>query len=95
MRGALNDFMTIIKLNKLLTALIAQGHGRKKVNIDKSSFTHPLESDGCVILPVEELEVIRYGLSDDDGGTKCRQDGTECSESSLVLFGGDRRRDES
>lgn len=87
------DFMTINKLNKYLTALVAEGHGRKQVMIDKSSFRHPLETDGCMILPVHEATVHRFNLADDDGGTKVTTRGVECTQSALVLYGNDRDKE--
>ena len=85
--------MTINRLHKYLAQLVAEGHGRKAVMIDKGSFTHPLESDGCMILPADGAEIKRFLISDDDGGTKMRQDGTECSQSALVFFGNDREHE--
>jgi hypothetical protein len=82
--------MTINKLHKLLGGLITEGQGRRKVMIDKSTFRHALEADGCSILPIEQAEVICYGISDDDGGTKVTARGVECQETSLVLFGNNR-----
>lgn len=79
--------MTIIKLHKHLSELIAKGQGRKQVTIKKDTFTHPLEGDGCVILPVVDLGIQVNTVIDDDGGTKVRRDGSECYMTSLVLFG--------
>lgn len=85
--------MTINKLQKYLADLVAEGHGRKKVMIDKSSFRHPLESDGCLILPVDEATIFRFNLADDDGGTKVTTRGVECMQSALVLYGKDRDKE--
>lgn len=80
--------MTISKLHKLLGKLIAEGHGRKTVDVNKRTFTHPLESDGVCIMPVEAIELKRYSVSDDDGGPKVTSRGLEVMRTSLVLTGG-------
>lgn len=85
--------MTILKLNKYLGQLIAEGHGRKKVMIDKGSFRHPLEADGCMILPVDEATIHRFNIADDDGGTKVTKRGVECMQTGLVLYGNDREKE--
>jgi hypothetical protein len=79
--------MTINKLHKLLGELIAQGYGRRDVCIDKASFSHNLESDGCVILLVTRGEMRTYHRIDDDGGIATNKDGTERYLTSLVLTG--------
>ncbi len=85
--------MTIGKLQKHLAKLVAEGHGRKQVLIDKSSFRHPLESDGCMILPVEEATILRFNICDDDGGTKVTTRGVECTQSGFVLYGNNRDKE--
>ena len=79
--------MTLNQLHKLLTKLIAQGHGRKAVYVDKGSYRHNLEQDGCVILPVERGAIHTYRILDDDGATYINADGTERQRTSLVLIG--------
>lgn len=86
-------FMTISKLNKYLTQLIAEGHGRKQVLVDKRSFRHPLEADGCMILPVDEATIETFNIADDDGGTKVTTRGVECTQTGLVLYGNDRAKE--
>lgn len=44
--------MTVSRLHKQLSELIAAGHGRKPVCINKRTFNHQLERDGVVIMPV-------------------------------------------
>lgn len=83
--------MTINKLHKLLGQLIEQGYGRSKACIDKSSFTHPLEDDGAVILDIHEAESRWVPLMDDDGGTAYRKDGTERGFQTVTLYGNDRQ----
>lgn len=85
--------MTVARLQKYLTQLVAEGHGRKAVMIDKSSFRHPLESDGCMILPVDEATIHVFNLADDDGGTKVTTRGVECTQTALVLYGNDRAKE--
>ncbi len=82
--------MTVSRLHKQLTDLIAAGHGRKPVCINKRTFNNRLEQDGAVIMPVE----IVYGpvfinTADDDGGTKFNRDGTEAGRYTVVLAGGE------
>lgn len=80
--------MTVNQLRKLLDTLIANGHGRKPVCIDKRTFTNPLEDDGATIMPVERVngpEFIRK--MDEDGGTKLNADGTEAGSRNVILRG--------
>jgi hypothetical protein len=79
--------MTVNQLHKLLTKLIAKGHGRRGVYVDKGSYRHALESDGCIILPVSHGEMHTYLLLNDDGGAHINADGTERQRTSLVLIG--------
>lgn len=79
--------LTINRLHKLLSEMIAEGHGRRSVCIDKSTFTHNLEEDGCVILEVCRAKVLTYRRIDDDGGTALRADGTERTITGAVLIG--------
>lgn len=79
--------MTINKLYKELAALIAKGHGRRKVCVAKETFTHNCESDGVTILDLEGLGIRAINISDDDGGTAVNRDGTERYMTVLVLAG--------
>lgn len=81
--------MTIYRLHKLLGELIERGHGRKPVAINKRTFTNPLESDGAVIIDVDSLELYPVPQIDGDGGTKTREDGSECFRITCVLSGDD------
>lgn len=83
--------MTINALNKILTKLISDGCGRRQVCVNKLTFTHPLESDGCNILQVESARIHAINVLDDDGGTKENADGTERLAVVLVLEGDDDR----
>lgn len=85
--------MTVEKLHRMLGNLVARGHGRKPVCIDKSTFRHPLEADGDVILGVECVLGPKFiPLADDDGGQKFRADGTEAGRMTVVIVGaGDER----
>lgn len=81
---------TVASLHKQLGALIAAGHGRKPVLVNKATFTHPLEADGCVMLPIAQVQGPKWiGLSDDDGGTKWNKDGSEAGKT-VVLLAGER-----
>ena len=73
--------MSINELHELTGKLIAEGRGKLGVTIGKDTFTHPLERDGAVIMPVESAEVRNYEILDDDGGM------TDEHSTSLVLFG--------
>lgn len=80
--------LTVHSLHKALTELIDAGHGRKPVCIDKSTFSHVLESDGAVILPVEKVSKVTWvPNADDDGGTKMNSDGSESGRFMVILSG--------
>lgn len=79
--------MTVIKLHKLLGKMIEQGHGRKRVCINKATFKHPLESDGCVTLDIAKVGIQNYPLLDGDGGPKFRADGSESTCTTAVISG--------
>lgn len=79
--------MTINQLHKLLAKYIAQGHGRRQVHVDKGSYRHNLEADGCIILPVYRAAIHSYRMLDEDGAWALKADGTEVSRTSLVLIG--------
>lgn len=79
--------MTINQLHKLLGKLIEKGHGRRQVHVDKGSYHHNLEADGCVILPVWRAQVHTYRMLNEDGGWAYKADGTEITRTSLVLIG--------
>ncbi len=82
--------MTVSRLHKQLTDLIAAGHGRKPVCINKRTFNHRMEEDGAVILPVESVSGPEFiGTTDDDGGMKFNRDGTEAGRYTVVLSGGE------
>lgn len=82
--------MTVNQLHKLLGALITRGCGRHQVAVDKETFRHPLESDGCTILNVDSLETHWLPLADDDGGTAFTKAGVERGKSMAVLYGDSR-----
>jgi len=79
--------MTVYALCKILNALVTNGHARTQVCIDKSSFTHPLESDGACILNVTSAEIERTEMMDDDGGRKELANGQTAERTFLVLKG--------
>lgn len=80
--------MTVRKLHKILSAVIAQGHGAKRICVNKPTFTHACEIDGCVILEVEEAKLQTVPLIDSDGGTAVNAHGQERHFTALVLDGG-------
>lgn len=82
--------ITINRLHRLLGELVADGHGRQSVCIDKPSFQHNLESDGCVILEVCTAKIHTYPRINDDGGIAFNSRGEERTITGLVLGGTDR-----
>lgn len=80
--------LTVAALHKKLGELIAAGHARKPVLVNKPSFTHPLEQDGAVLLDVEAVEGPQWiPMCNDDGGTKWNKDGTESGRTVVILKG--------
>lgn len=79
--------MTLNKLHKEIENLIIAGYGRKKVMINKRTFTHPLESDGCCILPITNLNVQTYNIFNEDGGLGHGKNDDEKFEQAIVLSG--------
>lgn len=79
---------TVARLHKELGALIAQGHGRKPVQIDKATFRHALEDEGATIMPIEIIDGPKWiPMADPDGGTKWNADGSESGRTVVVLKG--------
>lgn len=61
----------------------------KPVCINKETFKNPLKSDGACIMDVELIEWPTFvGWTDDDGGTKWSQDGSESGRHVGILQGG-------
>ncbi len=85
--------MTVQKLHRLLGQAIEQGHARTRVAINKPTFAHALEGDGCVILDVEKGAIDRIPRIGDDGGTAFDTRGQERSYWAFVLDGGDEPAD--
>ena len=80
--------MTVARLHKQLSEMVNNGQGWMKVCVNKNTFYHPLESDGCVILHVVSADFGWIPLFDDDGGVALRADGTERGSMRFVLDGG-------
>lgn len=81
--------ITVAKLHRLLGEIIDLGDGRKPVCIDKSTFTHPLEGDGCTIIGIEFVDgPLWICNADDEGGVKENADGSESGRMTVVLKGG-------
>ena len=79
---------TVAALHKTLGKLVAAGHGRKPVQVNKATFTHPCEMDGTVILDIVEVQGPKWiPICDDDGGTKWNKDGTESGKTVVILAG--------
>jgi uncharacterized protein YtpQ (UPF0354 family) len=80
--------MKAFRFHNLIGKLIVESNaGHLAVCIDKSTFSHPLENDGCVILDVHAAEVRTYPVLDGDGYTEINKDGTERMRTSVVLYG--------
>ena len=79
--------MTIGKLNEITTEMVKNGRSRISVCIDKSTFSHPLEEDGAVIMDVGSAEIQTIPLMDGDGFTEFRKDGSEKLKTKFVLSG--------
>lgn len=79
--------MTLNELHKRLTKLIEQGHGRRRVSVDKPSFQDNRESDGCTILPICQVYAQWIPDADDDGGIATNKDGTEHGRVTVVIGG--------
>ena len=79
--------MTLQKLHRILGALVERGYGRREVCIDKGTFVHNLEADGCVILPVCRIDVQTFELMDGDGFHDLKADGT-CKQRTSIVLGG-------
>lgn len=77
---------TVNQLHKQLGKLIDKGNGRTPVCIDKSSFHHPLESDGCVILNAAGFR-YEYVLQLQDDGSHLDNNGREHHKRCCILFG--------
>lgn len=80
--------MTVAKLHKILSVFIAKGEGRCRVCVNKPSFRHTLEDDGCVILDVESVDIHQMPLIDPDGGMAVTARGQERTFRCLVFDGG-------
>ena len=72
----------------MLGELVESGQGRRPVCVNTSSFWHPLESDGAVILAATEAKAETITMVDDDGWTATNKDGTEKTRKVFVIGGG-------
>ena len=79
--------MTLNQLYKPLGQLIAKGHGRETVCIDKPSFTHPLEADGVVYQDISGVRAEVFTMCDGDGFTIINKDGSERVRGGFLLYG--------
>lgn len=80
--------LTVSSLHKMLAKLIADGHGRKPVCINKRTFSHPLETDGVVILNIHGVTGPEWiAKCDDDGDPKINRDGSEAGSQTVILIG--------
>lgn len=79
--------VTVNQLHKMLAKQIEKGNGRLPVCVNKNTFRDNRESDGCVILPVDGLNIERIAMSDDDGGTATTKAGLEVTRRTAILYG--------
>ena len=79
--------MTVNQLYVKLEKLMKRGYKRREVCIRKDTFSHRLEDEAVVILPVVDVGVMTYGIADDDGSAKINKDGSERQRTGVVLFG--------
>lgn len=79
--------MTVQKLHTLLGKLIEQGSGRLPICVNKPTFSHNLEGDGCVILNICGVKTEWIPNIDGDGGMKVNKDGSESGRTTAILFG--------
>lgn len=79
--------MTINQLHKLTTKAVAEGWGRRKVLIDKATFRHALEDEGCVLLEAETALVESFPLIDCDGFLECDSRGSHKERVGMILRG--------
>lgn len=80
--------LTVGKLHKILTEMVADGQARRQVCVSKTTFYHPLESDGVTVLPVEGVKLDTIELTDADGFADTRKDGRIKIRKVCLLYGG-------
>lgn len=80
--------MTVKNLHAFLTRALKNGHARTRVVVNKASFTHPLEPDGCVLIDAHHVEITRVDLMNEDGGIAFDCRGQQRSFRALVIDGG-------
>lgn len=85
--------MTVYQLHKRLTKAIADGDGRRPVVVHKTTFQHPLETDGCVLIDVEDTAIKNMPIIDDDGGIALDSRGREKTRDFFILSGGHAQDD--
>ena len=75
--------------------MIDAGNEKGQVCINKSTFRHPFEYNGCIILRVEDAVLGSRNMADDADGETIGRDGSEAKKNNLILFGENRlfRRD--
>ena len=78
--------MTANRLHTILGNLISAGHGRKRVVINKRTFTDNRENDGLCMLPVAKVRPDEI-LMLDDGGYHIHADEREHYAEVVVLSG--------
>lgn len=79
--------MTVARLHKELGKLVERGLGRRRVCVNKPTFTSNLEGDGLTYHDVRHVGIYVGEFLDDDGGIATRADGTTRTMSAIVLSG--------
>lgn len=87
--------MTVRKPHAILSDMILEGHARKPVCVSKTTFQHPLETDGCTILDADKISIEIVEQLDGDGGRDERADGSSKRRVCAVITGGYEEDDSS
>jgi hypothetical protein len=86
--GEKENDVTVNKLHKILTELIAKGHGRNTVYVDEPTFhSHP-DGDEYGMLDISGVKGPEFVVSTGHNGEpKLRIDGSECGKMAVILYG--------
>jgi len=85
--------LTVGSLHKIISKLVEEGHSRKPVSIDKSTFNHPLEEHGTTILRSYNVRLEPIAVMTDDGVIETGVDGTDNTRVTCIIEGFDYTED--